>query len=132
MRLLIGLVIGFVLGGFVGVTAFKALRASTELPRGVMQTTAYHFGELREAAKASDCLGQAEPHLQALALLADDVHPSFAELLPDDEIFNGYAAKLVTATRNARDNPGVDCKALNEAIAPIRDACQACHRDYKS
>lgn len=132
MRLVIGLLIGFLLGAFAGVSAFNALRAGTALPRGVMQTTAYHFGELREAIKSENCLEKATPHLQALALLAHDVKPSFGEALASDEVFAGYAGKLIEATAGARDAASADCKAMGEAIAPIRDACQACHRDYKS
>ena len=87
---------------------------------------------MREAAKADDCLEKAKPHLEALAVLAHDVMPAFGAVMAEDEVFSGYAGKWIDVATTARDNPGTDCKALQTAIAPMRDACQSCHRDYKS
>ena len=131
MRAIAWILLGLLIGIFAGTSAYKALRAHTALQRGLMQTTGFHLGQLREASKTKDCLTASAPHRQALALLAHDIKPAFGEFVGQDEVFVGYADKLITATEHARDNPGADCEALAAAIGPIKDACQACHRDYK-
>ncbi|GIX35774.1 MAG: hypothetical protein KatS3mg126_1553 [Lysobacteraceae bacterium] len=130
MRALVWILLGLLAGSVATLSILNALRPATAFPRGVMAVLQHHLGAANEAVSQGRCDAASARHFEALALLAEDVVPAFAPLAGEDEVFARYAAQLVETTRAAQGTTDA-CRNAAAQLGAIKDACKACHRDYR-
>lgn len=129
MRAALLIVLGLVVGILGTALTYNALHQRTPLPRAVMTVMAYHMGQLKQSAKAGRCdattIGR---HLERLQSTASDVPDAFKSTDPS---FLAAATKLQKAADDARAAAPTTCAALTAALAPVGQACQSCHQQFR-
>lgn len=127
-----GMLAGILFGALLTVMATRTIESRRDpWPDAVMTVISHEFKTVRSASKQGDCTSAASGvALQKMDLLAADIE---AALMPtaDDRVFRQYASDLQTAISKAAAT-GSDCKLHDAAVSDIKQACDACHRDYKS
>ncbi|MCC8539639.1 hypothetical protein ACDH70_04665 [Xanthomonas axonopodis pv. poinsettiicola] len=124
------LVLGVLIGLVTTVMVARVLQARRDpVPDSLMQVMAYQLRVLQPPG--STCApAQQQARLRSLRLLADELEPAFANL-GEDRRFGEHADMLRAALDRAQRAPATDCAAVPRLIAPISDACDACHRDFR-
>jgi cytochrome c556 len=129
MRAILLLVLGLVIGIIGTVNVVGALNARNPMPRAVMVTMNYHFGELKQAIKAKQCkAADIQRHLARLQSTATDIVPVFRMT---EKPFLDDAESLQTRLQQALQAAPTDCTALTAAIKPVGEACKTCHQRYR-
>ena len=129
MRAVLLMLLGLVIGVIATANVMSALSARNPMPKAVMATMNYHFGELKHALKATQCAAaSSQLHLQRLQSTALDIVPVFG--IPD-RAFSDAARLLQTRLQQATQSAPADCAALAAAIRPIEQACKSCHQKYR-
>lgn len=129
MRALLLVILGLAIGAIGATFALSALRQGTPYHKAVMAVMQHHMGVLREDVRANRCEAKgAAGHLRRLGEEADDIGTAFADM---DEGFRQATDRLTTSLRSAIAAPVGDCAALAAVLAPVGEACQSCHRQYR-
>jgi cytochrome c556 len=129
MRPLLLVFLGLVVGAMGATFALSALRQGTPFHRGVMAVMQHHMGVLRENVRAKQCDAKASAdHLSRMRQAAGDLRDAFPDM---DAPFYEVAGRLGKVIDGATAAVPATCEALTRAIAPIGEACQACHRQYR-
>jgi cytochrome c556 len=129
MRALLLLLLGLAVGAIAASFAGNALRQRDAYPRAVMDLMQHHIGTMGGAIRARQCDANASlGHLQRMQTFATEIGPAFPDV---DQPFHDAAAKLETALRGAVQAAPADCPALQAALKPVDEACEACHRQYR-
>jgi cytochrome c556 len=129
MRALLLLLLGLAVGAIAASFAGNALRQRDTYPRAVMDLMQHHIGTLGGSIRARQCDASASiGHLQRLQSAATEIGQAFPDA---DQAFYDGAAKLETALRGAVQAAPAGCPALQAALKPVDEACEACHRQYR-
>ena len=129
MRPLLLVLLGLVVGAMGATFALSALRQGTPFHRGVMAVMQYHLGVLRANVRAKQCDAKASVgRLSRMRDLAGDMREAFPGM---DQPFYEAADRLRGALDGAAAAVPATCDALTRALAPVGDACQSCHRQYR-
>lgn len=127
-----GMLAGIMFGALLTVMASRVIESRQDpWPDAVMTVMSHEFKAVRAASKIGECTSPTSGSaLQKMALLAHDVEPA---LMPtqNDRVFTQYATDLRSAIGKAAA-AGSDCKMFTASVSEIGQACDACHRDYKS
>ncbi|HEY4293082.1 cytochrome C [Luteibacter sp.] len=129
MRPLLLVILGLVVGAMGATFALSALRQGTPFHRGVMAVMQHHMGALRAEVRAKQCDAKASAgHLARMLQTAGDLREAFPDM---DAPFYEAAGRLGKALDGAAAAAPATCEALVRAVAPVGEACQACHRQYR-
>jgi hypothetical protein len=129
MRPLLLVILGLVVGAMGATFALSALRQGTPFHLGVMAVMQHHMGVLRGNVRANQCEAKGSlAHLSRMRDAAGDIREAFPGM---DASFYAGEHKLVTTLDGALAGTLGNCPALAAALAPIGEACQACHRQYR-
>ena len=129
MRALLLLVLGLILGAMGATLAVNALRQRDAYPRSVMTVMAHHAGALHLALRARQCDAAASAtHLGRMQVMTAEILPAFPGVDPP---FRDGVDKLRQSIDTAVAAAPRDCPAMQQALKPIDDACDACHRQYR-
>lgn len=125
--------VGLVVGAIATTMAIRAIEARQDhFDDAVMQVQQWHVNQLvgnleRNRCAATDTL----PHLRTLRALADDLEPAFPDLR-DDARFVEHASRMRATVDSALASPPMNCPGLGAAVQNVREACKACHQDFRS
>lgn len=127
-----GMIAGILFGALLTLMASRVVDSRRDpWPEAVMAVMSHEFKTVRSASKNSECTSPASvKSLQQMTLLALDVEPALMPT-PDDRVFRQYASDLRNAIAKASSAKS-DCKLFAASVSEIDQACDACHRDYKS
>lgn len=131
-RYLAMLLVGLVIGAIATTMAIRAIEARQDhFDDAVMQVQQWHVNQLvgnieRNRCSATDTL----PHLRTLRALADDLEPAFPDLR-DDARFAEHASRMRATLDSALASPPMNCPGLGAAVQNVREACKACHQDFR-
>lgn len=129
MRAALLILLGLVIGVLGTVNVMGALNARNPMPKAVMTTMDYHFGQLRGALKAGQCDAVAiQHHLQRMQSTATDIVPVFGIA---EKPFHDDAEQLQSRITQALQSAPANCAALAVAIKPIGGTCKSCHDQYR-
>lgn len=129
MRPLLLVILGLVTGAMGATFALSALHQGTPFHRGVMAVMQHHIGALRANVRANQCDAKASTiHLGRLRDTAGDIREAFPDM---DAAFYTAGDRLATALDGASAASPASCAALATALAPVGEACQGCHRQYR-
>lgn len=130
MRYLLCVIGGLLIGAMVALTFANAMQRRNAWPRALMTVMQHELGAAREAARANPCnapvFRSASEHL---SLLSADIEPAMLEPGSADRVFSQYAGDLHTAI--GKMQAADSCAAQAEAATLAKQACDACHRDYR-
>lgn len=124
--------VGLIVGAIATTMAIRAIEARQDhFDDAVMQVQQWHVNQLagnieRNRCSATDTL----PHLRTLRALADDIEPAFPDLR-DDARFAQHASRMRASLDSALASPPMSCPGLGAAVQEVRDACKACHQDFR-
>lgn len=129
MRAALLIVLGLVIGILGSVFTFSALHQRTPLPKAVMTVMAYHSSELHHAVKARQCdAAVIATHLARLQSAALDIPGAFKGV---EQPFLDASDKLQRSIGSAVTAAPTTCAALTAALAPVDDACDSCHKQFR-
>ncbi|MHC1480252.1 cytochrome c [Frateuria aurantia] len=129
MRHILVLLIGIVIGTLGAMSLSNAIAQRNPVPRAVMVMMAYHQGQLGRDLRDPRCSPAAvAPELQQLAATAANIPPVFQGF---DQGFAQASANLQQRIQQASATQGPSCQALQAPMAAIKEACDACHRQYR-
>lgn len=129
MRVALMILLGLVIGVIGTVNVMNTLSARNPMPRAVMETMAYHIGELKNAIKTKQCEpARIQHHLARLASTASDITPVFGI---GEKTFTDDATKLQDQLQQAVQSAPATCDALAAAIKPVGETCKGCHQQYR-
>ncbi|NID15246.1 cytochrome c [Luteibacter yeojuensis] len=129
MRPLLLVILGLVVGAMGATFALSALRQGTPFHRGVMAVMQHHMGVLRSNVRARQCDAKATANrFSRMRQAAGDLREAFPDM---DASFYEAAGRLDQALDGAAATAPATCEALARAVAPVGEACQACHRQYR-
>lgn len=129
MRAALLIVLGLVIGILGTVFAFSALHQRTPLPKAVMTVMAYHASTLHHAVKTQQCdPATTRVQLARLASAAQDIPGAFPGV---EQPFLDAAGKLQSAADAAVAAAPATCTALTTALAPVDEACDSCHKQFR-
>ncbi|WP_448097060.1 cytochrome c [Luteibacter yeojuensis] len=128
MRPLLLVILGLVVGAMGATFAFSALHQGTPFHLGVMAVMQHHMGVLRANVRANRCEAKGSlAHLSRVRDDAGDIREAFPGM---DAPFYDGGDKLATTLDGVIAGAPASCAALAAALAPIDEACEACHRRY--
>jgi hypothetical protein len=131
-RYLAMFLLGLVVGAIATTMAIRAIEARQDhFDDAVMQVQQWHVNRLagnieRNRCSATDTL----PHLRTLRALADDLEPAFPDLR-DDARFAEHASRMRASLDTALASPPMSCPGLGATVQNVREACNACHQDFR-
>lgn len=129
MRPLLLVILGLVTGAMGATFALSALHQGTPFHRGVMAVMQHHMGVLRANVRANQCDAKASVlRFGRMRAAATDVRDAFPDM---DAAFYAAADHLGTALDAAVAAAPATCEALTATLAPVGEACQSCHRQYR-
>jgi cytochrome c556 len=129
MRSLLLLVLGLILGAMGATMVVNMLRQRDAYPRSVMTVMGHHAAALHLALRARQCdAAPSATHLARMQAMTEEILPAFPDM---DAPFRDGVDKLRQAIGAAMTAAPRDCPALQQALKPIDDACDACHRQYR-
>lgn len=129
MRPLLLVILGLVVGAMGATFALSALRQGTPFHLGVMAVMQHHMAVLRANVRAKQCDAKGSlAHLSRMRESAGDVREAFPGM---DAPFYDGGDKLAVALDDAISHAPGSCAALAAVLAPIGEACQACHQQYR-
>jgi small-conductance mechanosensitive channel len=129
MRFIVCLLLGLMIGAIAATTAASILRQRHAYPRALMVVMQHELNTARDAAGSQRCANN-EHALRKLALLADDIETAIPHGNPPDRVFRQYLDDLRKQVGNA-NSVAADCTKQAQALTDIKNACDACHRDFR-
>jgi hypothetical protein len=128
-RTLVLLVASALLGAVVGAGVTRALARRHQHARAVMWLAQYHLQGLDAAVASQSCPGF-RAQLGSLRFVHGELLQAFPLAVAQDAEFGARAAALQSALQAAAAD-GSECTAMSPQARRIRDACDACHREYR-
>jgi hypothetical protein len=129
IRYLVLFVLGLAIGAALAVIAVNRLHERDAYPHGVMALFGAQMSALDGSIKANRCTANdLLPRFQTLRAVANDIEPAFGN---DDAAFVKRAGDLRAAVDGALMTPPGSCPAAAATYERIKDACSACHQDFK-
>jgi cytochrome c556 len=122
-------VLCLLLGGAIGSTVSGHLAQRHQHARAVMWLAQIHLDRLATAARAAQC-PQFEAERGRLGGVQVELLQAFPLAYAQDADFRAKADAFEGAVAAARMPPEV-CAEAPGRIKPIKDACDACHHDYR-
>jgi len=118
-----------ILGAVVGGGISRAMARRHQQTHAVMWLAQIHLQRLNQAAVPGACrdLGA---DVDSLNHLQRELIEAFPLAYRQDGEFRVRADALATAL-HAAAAPAADCTAAVRAVTSVRDACDACHREYR-
>ncbi len=123
----VALAIGAIGGAMVANTAANAWRLQRAHRHAPMHAMQHHVARLDAAARGACDAAEVEARLARLRVLAPEIGYAYAAEIRSDRAF----AERYAALRATLDGAGARCKALDTTLARVKDACEACHVDYR-
>jgi hypothetical protein len=130
-KVIIGIVLGALLGGFTGKFIIQRIEAKHRHTRSVMTLLSFHEGRLEEAAKAGRCADFATEHLRLVAL-QPEIALAFPKTYQQEADFRKKADGLGTALQAAAPAAAAapTCPTAATGSKQVGDTCEACHKVY--
>mgnify|MGYP004704280685 CR=1 FL=1 len=129
MRHVLLLLIGIVIGTLGAISLNNAISQRNPVPRAVMVMMAYHQGQLQQSIRRGRCSAEAVvPELELMDSVALSIPPVFQGF---DQGFAKATLRLQQAIRQAATHPAASCQAWQAPLAAVKEACDACHRQYR-
>lgn len=122
-------IVFLLLGVGAGSALARYLARQHQHATSVMTLTQFHLDRLSSAVHANNC-ATSEQEGQTLQLFANEIALALPLADAQDQTFHGYIAELQNALRPKPAVAG-QCTFNQAALEKIRDACDACHRDYR-
>lgn len=131
-RYLFLFLLGLVVGVVATVMAMRAIDARKDhFHDSVMHVQQWHLGQLARNVEQNRCAAtDAIPHLRTLRAMADDLEPAFPDLR-DDARYIEHASRMRATVDTALASPPLNCAGLGTTVRNLRDACEACHQDFR-
>ena len=134
-RYLFLFLLGLVLGVMAVVMVLRALESRKDwtdhYPHAAMHMMQAHVARLGGSIDANRCAAtDVLPHLQSLRMLANDLEPAFPDLR-DDARFARHAGHLRATLDDSLGRPPLGCESARATSGTIREACMACHQDFR-
>lgn len=127
MRFVIGAILGLIVGAVCAVMAYNAISQRHAYSRGLMTVMGQALKQANEAAATTDCTNDGHA-LAKLSLLADDIETAIPGDGTPDRVFHQYSVDLKKHVDAAAASA---CSDRKQALTEVKNACSACHRDYK-
>lgn len=127
MRFILGAVIGLLVGAVCAAMFSKVMTERHAYARGLMTVMGQALKQANDAAATNNCLEDGHA-LSKLALLAEDIETAIPGDGTPDRVFHQYAEDLKQAVYKAG---ATTCTDRKQALTDLKNACSACHRDYK-
>lgn len=127
MRFVIGAILGLLVGAVCAVMAYNAISQRHAYSRGLMTVMGQALKQANDAAASTDCTNDGHA-LAKLSLLADDIETAIPGDGTPDRVFHQYSVDLKKQVEAAKTSTCTDRK---QALTDVKNACSACHRDYK-
>lgn len=118
-----------IVGGLVGSGISRAVAQRHQHTHAVMWLAQIHLTRLDLAAQARSCQSL-DLELESLRYLRGELVRAFPLVYQQDGEFRRRADALASALR-AGTTGDADCSAAMRQAKPIREACDACHREYR-
>ncbi|WP_229792262.1 cytochrome c [Cognatilysobacter bugurensis] len=124
--------VGLLVGAIATTMALRAIEARQDhFDQAVMRVQQWHVNELAANIESNRCAAtDTLPHLRTLRALADDLEPAFPDLR-DDARYMQHASSMRAAVDNALASPPMNCPGLSATVQNVREACKACHQDFR-
>jgi len=132
-RTLILAVLALMIGTAVGSGVANALAQRHQHTRAVMWLLQFHLDEAAAAARAGDCQRLSAERAR-LGRLYEELLQAFPDAYRQDARFRTRADALRDAAADAAQTNGVagtGCSDEAATLKRLRDACDACHRQYR-
>lgn len=126
------LLIGAAVGAIATVMLTRAWMARQDpFPDALMHVQGWHLGQLQDNVAQSRC-GATDtlPHLEALRATSRNLEQAFPGLA-DDARFKQASSGMRTVLDGALTAPPLNCPGVGALHVKIKEACNACHRDFK-
>ena len=127
MRYLVCLIVGLLVGAMGAMTAANILARRNPYPKALMTVMKHELDSATVAAAAQACQGDSRA-LDKLGLLAGDITTAMPDDGPPDRVFHQYVGDLQKSIDGAGKS---DCPQRAHALTDLKNACDACHRDYR-
>ncbi len=128
-RTLILAVLCLIFGAVLGSSVSNYLAQRHQHTRAVMWLSQYHLDRAVAAARAHQCERLSEERM-SLVQVYQELRQAFPVAYAQDAQFRARADALKDAAQPS-GTPAIDCADAGAAIKRIRDACDACHRQYR-
>jgi len=130
-KVIIGIVLGALLGGFTGKFIIQRIEAKHRHARSVMTLLSFHRERLDAAAKAGHCVDFATEHVRLMAL-QPEIALAFPKTYQQEADFKKKADALGTALQAAAsaDTAPPACPTAVTRSQHVADTCEACHKVY--
>jgi hypothetical protein len=122
-------VLCLLLGAFAGNSIARYNAQRHQHTRSVMGLAQFHLGALSAAVRARQC--PSFNHERArLGIVYDELLQAFPQAYAQDQEFRARADALRSAVTGA-EGDARSCASAGADEKSIRDACDACHREYR-
>jgi len=130
-KVIIGIVLGALLGGFGGKFFVQRYEAEHRHARSVMTLLGFHQERLDNAAKAGNCAEFTTEHTQLVALQRE-IPLAFPKAYAEEAGFKKSADALGTVLQvpEAADAAPGTCPTAATQSQHVSDACDECHKVY--
>jgi hypothetical protein len=130
-KLIIGIVLGALLGGFGSKFFVQRYEEEHRHARSVMTLLGFHQDRLDNAAKAGNCADFGTEHTQLVALQRE-ISLAFPKAYAQEAGFKKSADKLGTVLQapEAADAAPGTCPSAATQSQHVSDACDECHKVY--
>lgn len=131
-RFLFLFLLGLVIGAFAVAYLMRMwLGGPDTYPRALMQVMGAQAAQLGDSAAQNRCNAtDTLPQLQTMRTLGNHLETAFEDLR-DDQRFVGHASKLRATLDGALASPPLNCAGLAAVREDIKQACSACHQDFR-
>lgn len=129
MRHVLLLLLGVVIGTLAAISMSNAISQRNPVPRAVMVMMAYHQGQLNRALRSGQCSSAGmTTELQLMDASAVSIPAVFQGF---DQGFGQAAVRLRQKIAQAAATQSSVCQAWQAPLAGVKEACEACHRQYR-
>jgi hypothetical protein len=127
-RTIVLAVLALVAGSILGSGVSRYLARQHQHTRAVMWLAQYHLENSISAARANECVRLTEERA-SLSHVYDELLLAFPTEYANISEFHERADALKSAVQIGPTES--DCSDLGATVKRIRDACDACHREYR-
>lgn len=124
--------LGLAVGGFAVAYLMRMwLGGPDTYPRALMQVMGAQAAQLGDSATQNRCNAtDTLPQLQTMRTLGNHFETAFEDLR-DDRRFVGHASQFRATLDSALGSPPLNCEGLAATREAIKQACDACHQDFR-
>lgn len=126
------LLVGAVIGALGTVMLTRTLMARQDpFPDALMHVQGWHMARLQDNVAQGRCAAtDTLPHVEALRSTSRNFELAFPDLA-DDRRFKLASSGMRTVLDGALTAPPLNCPGVAALHAKVKDACNACHRDFR-